>query len=118
MTASLVRPFAVREGCLMQSLAADTEQHSISLLPSLQPFRSSIPRSRHHYRCHQIAMMRGKPWSGPRVPHPLQGRECKTYREEGREAVEEGKSAYREERDRLLALSAGSEGAARTGEEE
>lgn len=35
------------------------------------PLRSSIPRSCRHYRCHQIATMQEKPWSGPHVPHSL-----------------------------------------------
>lgn len=54
---------------------------SASLSP---PLHSSIPRSRRHYRCHQIAMMQGKPWSGPRVPHPPPERESKTGSEGGR----------------------------------
>lgn len=45
MTASLVRPFAAREGCLMQSLAADTEERSIYPLPSLPSLHPSIPPS-------------------------------------------------------------------------
>lgn len=59
-------------------------------------------------------MMQGKPRSGPRVPRSLPERE---QDRQVREGVEERKSPYREERDRLLALSAGSEGAALTGEE-
>lgn len=52
-------------------------------------------------------------WSPHRTPATRE-----KVRQTVREDVEERKSPYREERDRLLVLSAGSEGAARTGEEE
>lgn len=99
---SPIRPFVVYEGCLMQSLAV-----ALHLSP---PLRSSAPRSCRHYHRHQIAMMRRNPWSGPHIPNPLLERESKTD-------AKERKSPYREEKDRLLVLSAGSEGVARTGEE-
>lgn len=89
---SFVRPFATYMGCLMQSLAAVVDEHSISPLPSLYP---SIPRSSHHYRCHQIAMMQGKLWSGPNIPHPLPEREQDGWVREDAQR----KSTYREEKD-------------------
>lgn len=58
-------------------------------------------------------MIQGESWSGPHNLHPLPDREQDRQRGD----VEERKSPYRVERDQLLALSAVSEGAARTGEE-
>lgn len=101
---------------LLNAVTGSCCRRALHLSASLSPpLRSSIPRSCRYYPCHQIAMMQGKPWSGPYVPYPLPHGE--RARQRVREDVEERKSPYREERDRLLVLSAGSEGAARTGEE-
>jgi len=49
---------------------------ALRLFASLAPHLcSSIPRSRRHCRCHQRAMMRGKPWRGTHAPHPRPERE-------------------------------------------
>lgn len=95
----------------MQSVTAVVEEHSISLPPSLHP---SVPPSLHscrHYLCRQIVTMQGEKYGA--VPA------SRTRRQRGmsREDVEERESPYREERERLLVPSAGSEGAGRTGEE-
>lgn len=95
----------------MQSLAAVVEERSVSLPPSLHP---SVPPSLHscrHYLCHQIVMMQGKNYGVVPTSH------TRCQRGMSREDVEERESPYREERERLLVPSAGSEGAGRTGEE-